>query len=1258
MKFKKYYIYLILIIIIICISLFILKKNKKELFTSDNTNSEIEVRYIQDGISHAIDITDDDVDLSQYDVHNSHIFPNNFRPNIQKILDSDDTKILDCEGTYEPCSTPCGNNRFQKSSNNDCPLKRCEYIPCKKDNQEHDDYCGFSEGTIEIGDCSVDCDYGIRAIINTPINTNCNNAEEYEYCFEKHCPIECDGSWSEDYLLKSKTQDFQNQDLSVVGNNSDLIRVKVWEGETEGKYGGNCNTLTDINGKFNYNNTWYRYQDYDQPQDCEGSWKDQCTKIDDNQNANIDSVFINANKWVGKTQGTYGGECNDFNDMDGKFTYNSDHYKKGSCLQPVDCQGEWGDCENGILNGNNSNFKTYNITRKEQNGGEDCPYSEGETKTEGCNQPVDCVLSNWSNWGNCSASCGGGTQTRTRTIITQPQHGGNPCNSQQENRSCNTQPCPVDCQLSQWGEWGDCSASCGGGTQTRTRTIITQPQHGGNPCNSQQENRSCNTQPCPVDCQLSQWGEWGDCSASCGGGTQTRTRTIITQPQHGGNSCGLLEDAQECIGDNCGPSVSGKDGKPDPVMNEYNLLFNHDDDYEITKLTISNENAINQVGIFGSNGGNYTDPNYDGPGGGGAHSDGSSSANGMGGSGKIYNIRDGTDRYYGGGGGGGGINLEENGGLGGGGNGGYSTETYPSESGNDGIDGTGGGGGGAFANSPHSSNNCNQHQGGRGGSGCVIIRTLIGNKSKIGGVPTYKNEYSFNGQNYISYTYEKINPNYNIGENMFHVNVDEDIPCDILLVGGGGGGGYGQCSNNDQEFSPNGPGGGGGGIIYQENVLFRRGEYNCCGGSGGYKIKVGLGGNENRNGTYSSIRPSGQNKYIVFKAEGGGGGGSNGYNSSNRNYCKNKYNSNSGFYSFDIGDYRDWDGLCGGSGGGGRRKNTSQENYSRGGYGYGGTIYNNANTRDYVTHSSNDFSNEYISYTYNNSGTFQSSTDITNVEILVVGGGGSGSEETASNSWEGAGGGAGTLVYFKNLTLKANMKYNITVGTGGGIDGLKENGDGSSSTFESDDSALGWRQIYIQCLGGGAGGLNTSNSGRLGGSGGGGRHYNGSGGNRRHLRDYIKINNIQLYNAPTGLSSISFDQSDSNMINQVGVFAHNGGRARVIGNKAGAGGGGGAGGTGGDGYVGHGGDGKKYNLEDGTVKYYAAGGGAGRWGSNGGSDIGGDGYVGTGNRAPDAGETNGAVQNTGSGGGGGSGNGNYRGGSGADGIVIIRYPVQ
>jgi hypothetical protein len=57
--------------------------------------------------------------------------------------------------------------------------------------------------------------------------------------------------------------------------------------------------------------------------------------------------------------------------------------------------------------------------------------------------PVDCVVSNWSNWGECSATCGGGTQTRTRTIITPPANGGQQCPALSEIQTCNTQACPV-----------------------------------------------------------------------------------------------------------------------------------------------------------------------------------------------------------------------------------------------------------------------------------------------------------------------------------------------------------------------------------------------------------------------------------------------------------------------------------------------------------------------------------------------------------------------------------------------------------------------------------------------------------------------------------------------------------------------------------------------------------------------------------------------------------------------------------------------
>lgn len=54
--------------------------------------------------------------------------------------------------------------------------------------------------------------------------------------------------------------------------------------------------------------------------------------------------------------------------------------------------------------------------------------------------PVDCAV-NWNNWGNCSASCGGGTQSRTFNVTRNAAHGGTAC-PRPESQQCNTQECP------------------------------------------------------------------------------------------------------------------------------------------------------------------------------------------------------------------------------------------------------------------------------------------------------------------------------------------------------------------------------------------------------------------------------------------------------------------------------------------------------------------------------------------------------------------------------------------------------------------------------------------------------------------------------------------------------------------------------------------------------------------------------------------------------------------------------------------------
>ena len=60
-------------------------------------------------------------------------------------------------------------------------------------------------------------------------------------------------------------------------------------------------------------------------------------------------------------------------------------------------------------------------------------------------------------------------------------------------------PFAVDGDWSDWNEWSDCSADCGEGTQTRSRTCSNPaPANGGAECvGDAVETQSCNTDPCP-----------------------------------------------------------------------------------------------------------------------------------------------------------------------------------------------------------------------------------------------------------------------------------------------------------------------------------------------------------------------------------------------------------------------------------------------------------------------------------------------------------------------------------------------------------------------------------------------------------------------------------------------------------------------------------------------------------------------------------------------------------------------------------------
>ncbi|XP_027560313.1 hemicentin-1 isoform X2 [Neopelma chrysocephalum] len=219
--------------------------------------------------------------------------------------------------------------------------------------------------------------------------------------------------------------------------------------------------------------------------------------------------------------------------------------------------GPWEECSKSCGHGNRTRSRTCSAPPA-QHGGQPCKGSAVESVM--CNVkpcPVAGEWSPWLPWGPCSETCGQGTQRRARLCASPaPAHGGQRCRGPDTQlQLCQRRRCPVDGKWAPWSSWSACSVSCGGGSRQRTRLCSDPaPQFGGHKCEgSDVQMDFCNSDPCPIHGNWGPWGSWGSCSRTCGGGQARRHRSCDNpRPASGGRGCaGPDLQSQRCGTDLC-----------------------------------------------------------------------------------------------------------------------------------------------------------------------------------------------------------------------------------------------------------------------------------------------------------------------------------------------------------------------------------------------------------------------------------------------------------------------------------------------------------------------------------------------------------------------------------------------------------------------------------------------------------------------------------------------------------------------------------
>ncbi|XP_045206201.2 sushi, von Willebrand factor type A, EGF and pentraxin domain-containing protein 1-like [Mercenaria mercenaria] len=228
-----------------------------------------------------------------------------------------------------------------------------------------------------------------------------------------------------------------------------------------------------------------------------------------------------------------------------------------TCNTPIDfC--EQNNCENGQCNNTVSGYT--------------CFCDEGYSG-DLCNIPLHHgQWGMWTEWGDCSITCGSGERKRNRTCDNPPPSpGGKPCDGNSEEQKICTPECYDACLSNPCGIKHGCTTdgtgykcSCKDGYSGSHCTIppdncLPNPCENSAECISMENGFTCSCAngysgtTCGIEPDESVWGawtRWDTCSASCGGGKQTRHRDCKLGSK-GKNCPGTKTENRTCEEDSC-----------------------------------------------------------------------------------------------------------------------------------------------------------------------------------------------------------------------------------------------------------------------------------------------------------------------------------------------------------------------------------------------------------------------------------------------------------------------------------------------------------------------------------------------------------------------------------------------------------------------------------------------------------------------------------------------------------------------------------